>query len=130
LTPFATQQLMGMEPFTSIPVDRMESLMRARETNAPLIVSFISTSASLASFSTKNTLLCKSDLDALLKKLHNQKCNVDAAVAMVSANPREFLANWAITEQEGFDTAFRKEAGSLRSDNLSSSLIQTDQKIF
>jgi len=68
----------------------------------------------LASFSTKNTLLRESDLDALLKNLHDQKHNVDDAVAMVATNPREFLADCAVTEREGFDAAFRKEAGSLR----------------
>jgi len=132
LTPFATHQLliMGQEPFTSIPTDRMESLMRAREMNAPLKVSSISASASLASFSTKNTLLCESDLDALLKNLHDQKYNVDAAVAMVAANPREFLANWTITKREGFDAAFQKEAGSLRMVAKSVSTLSTNKTLI
>ena len=115
LTPFAEHQMliMGTEPSALIPSDRMEDLMRERESNKPLTVSSISTSASLGSTSPKNTLLRECDADALLKNLHDQKYSVEAAVAMVKASPRDFLVNWTSTEREGFDDSFRKNGGSL-----------------
>lgn len=116
LVPFAEQQLlvMGKEPFTSIPSDQMEELMKKREANAPLTVSSISTSSSLAGSAVKMSLLRECDADALLKNLHDQNYSVEAAVAMVSASPRDFLTKWTSTERENFDDSFRKHGGSLR----------------
>ena len=115
LTPFAEQQMliMGTEPSPLIPSDRMEELMRERESITPLTISSISTSASLALTSSKNTLHRECDADALLKNLHDQKYSVPAAVAMVKASPRDFLVNWTTAERECFDDSFRKNGGSL-----------------
>lgn len=115
LTPFAEQQLlvMGVKPSTLIPSERMEKLMQERESNTPLRVSSISTASSLASSSPKNYLIRECDADALLKNLHDEKYSVEAAVAMVKASPRDFLANWSTTERECFDESFRRNAGSL-----------------
>lgn len=116
LTPFAEQQklVMGTEPFSPIPSEQMEALMRLRNTTEPLTVSSISTSSSLASSSNKNNLLRECDADALLKNLHDQNYSVEAAISRVAANPREFLANWTPMERERFDSAYRTHAGSLR----------------
>jgi hypothetical protein len=128
LTPFAKQQLLvaGTEPFTLKPPFQADEQKPPRDATSPWAVSFTSTAAALASLPPE-TLLRECDTDALLKNLHDQNYDVEAAVVIVSFSPRDFLAKWTVSEREGFDAAFRTHGGSLRSVAMSLSSVASDK---
>ncbi|CAB9523474.1 Mesoderm induction early response 1 [Seminavis robusta] len=121
LTPFAKQQLLvaGAEPFASRPFAQTDKDKRWE-------VSFVSTAAALAALPAES-MYRECDSDALLKNLVDQNYDVEAAVGMVSASPRDFLSRWTLAEREGFDGAFRNHGGSLRSVATSLSSLSSDK---
>jgi hypothetical protein len=128
ITPFAKQQFLvaGTEPFTLKPPFLADEQKPPMDSTTQWTLSFNSTAAALASLPPE-TMLRECDTDALLKNLHDQNYDVEAAVVIVSSSPRDFLAKWTIAEREAFDAAFRTHGGSLRSVAIALSSVASDK---
>lgn len=113
LTPFLQERRWTQEEaYAPFPSARLEAISKALTQQRLPTLSSVSTTASLA---TKETgALREVDTDALLRNLHTSQYDVQAALGIVSAAPRDFVSVWTPQDKNTFDDGFRRYSGSLR----------------
>jgi hypothetical protein len=113
ITPFLHKHGLTMsEPYSPLPSDQMEEVVREAGTERLPTLSSISTASSLSG--KRNSLLRECDADSLLFVLSQKMYNVKDALASIEASPRDFVTVWSPDEKERFDSGFRRYSGSLR----------------
>jgi hypothetical protein len=113
LTPYLREnRLTHEDPYSPLPWDRMEDMVRSLGGNMLPTLSSVCTVSSLSK--NKIDILRECDADSLLDLLHKHNYDVKAALAVIEASPRDFLAVWSPQEKELFNSGFRRYSGSLR----------------
>lgn len=113
LTPYLRDnKLTHEEPYSPLPPDDMEEMVRARVGEVLPTLCSICTASSLSKKS--NNMLRECDGDSILALLHEKGYDVQAALAAIEASPLNFLTAWSLQEKELFNSGFRRFSGSLR----------------
>ena len=108
-----TNLLTATAPYTPIPNERAEELMKAHPEEGALTGSSLSTASVLSSVR-RNTLLKECDVDRLMERLHDAGGNVAEALELVEQEPSSFISTWAQFEKEMFNENFRRHHGAVR----------------
>ena len=100
------------EPYSPLPHDRVEEIMRETPGQKPPTGSFLSTASMLGG--TRSRLSKECNADAVLEILADHDFNPEAALTTIKANMNRITAGWTRHEKDIFDDGFRRHQGALR----------------
>ncbi|KAL3931240.1 MAG: hypothetical protein SGBAC_011399 [Bacillariaceae sp.] len=107
-----SNQLTTTDPYSPLPWDEMERVVKASGSNMLPTLSSMCTATSLSGSAKR--MLREFDLDAMLKVLHQCAYSIDRALKVIQNKPEDFLTRWTEKEKDAFDYSFQRHAGSLR----------------
>ena len=105
--------LTSTQPYTPIPNERAEEIMRENPGEGFLTGSSLSTGSVLSS-ARRNTLLKECDVDRLMERLWDCNGGVAKALSLVEQEPTRFISAWPQFEKDMFNDHFRLHHGAIR----------------
>ena len=121
--------LTATEPYTPIPNEQAEQLMKEHPEEGLLTGSSLST-ASVLSTARRNTLLKECDVDRLMERLFDCDGDVTMALTLVEEEPTRFICAWAQFEKDMFNDSFRTHHGAIRKIAKSVAPFKTVQEVI
>ena len=100
------------EPYSPLPHDQVEEIMRESPNHKPPTGSFMSTASMLGGKRSRLSKECNAD--AVLEILSDNDFDTDKALAAIQADLDSISVGWTRAEKEIFDDGFRRHQGALR----------------
>jgi len=111
--PYLQQNGMKMdEPYSPLPYDRVEDIMRQTPGQHPPTGSFMSTASMLGGV--RSGLSKECNADSLLEILADHDYDTDRALVTIQSNLNRITSGWTRAEKDIFDDGFRRHQGALR----------------
>lgn len=106
-------QLTSNDPYTPIPTEAAEKIMKENPEEGFLTGSSLSTGFVLNPLK-QNTLLKECDIDRLMERLWDCDGDVSRALLLVKQEPTRFVCTWAPFEKDLLNENFRRHHGAIR----------------